>query len=387
MSWMDTVAQWASKKKIEERQKRINNIFNNINVEELIYLDGDDEQFSDTDKYTPSLKEESLQKLEDLTKKLNEMEEEILKEREYWRNTFDLIPDPIFIIDKEMNIKHANVKFQKLINMNLDELCSKKCYDILNPCSIECDFRTTDCQCSVHGLLSEDEFTKDSYVFTNSPLTFDEDGHPDSYIIVMFDIRRFKKSERTMIKKDKALEITSELVALTNNGYTFDDVIDIFLNKVIVMLEGNLSAVIKLVDDDFKLVKHDTVDDSYKGEGFIDCLDNEEGKAFLNLFNKEKVNDIEMDILHSSLVLNSDNFDINEFDILIRMGLFKILACPIIANKKLWGYLFVADTTHNVIDRDFWENYEIILMHTISNILGSFLKKGDSHESNSEKME
>jgi PAS domain S-box-containing protein len=57
---------------------------------------------------------------------------ELQRSNKEWGLTFDAVTDPIFILDKEHKIVNANRAFAKFINLKLDDIIGKYCFELIH---------------------------------------------------------------------------------------------------------------------------------------------------------------------------------------------------------------------------------------------------------------
>lgn len=330
----------------------------------------------DSDKYKPTFDEEEANyHIEELTKKLSMQEMEITKEREYWRNTFNMMPDPIFIIDNNYNIIHANFEFMRMIGLPYEKIIKKKCFDIL-PIKKETLTEHTSDTSSMPLSMAVDKIIINvdnvDYILAKNPLTFNGKGDAESFIIVVLNIHKLKKEQKDVLIKQRAIDTVGTLCNLLNKDKQLENVVDHFLSNIIELFGTDFACIISLnhMSKKAELTYYATETNANKLEGMTEC-GSIETEEFLKLFeNKFKINRETSDL---DLVINSESFSFRDLETLFKMGFSSLLASPISVKDKIWGYVCTCNSLRNLSKRDIWQKYEITIMMTLSSILSSFI--------------
>ena len=128
---------------------------------------------------------------------------------EDWKEIFNSIEDPIFIVDNGNTIRNANRAFIALIAKKREDVIGKKCYELLHKLSHfwpGCPFEETKIDKKTHTEEVNDPNIGISLLVTTSPL-FNEAGQVIGAIHAAKDITGTKHTEDQLRKKIRDLEI------------------------------------------------------------------------------------------------------------------------------------------------------------------------------------
>ncbi|MFA6431225.1 MAG: ATP-binding protein [Candidatus Margulisiibacteriota bacterium] len=139
-------------------------------------------------------------------------EELVRQSAEEWERTFDSITDYIFIVDKNFTIVRANAAFAKAVNLPLDQVSGKKCYEILHKLDSpwpNCPHRQTIQDKKTHTEEVNDKSIGVPLLVTTSPI-FDEKGELFGSVHIAKDISKIKQAEEVLKKTKRRLDLAIE---------------------------------------------------------------------------------------------------------------------------------------------------------------------------------
>jgi len=147
-----------------------------------------------------------------LEQRVEERTGELLKSRQEWIETFDLIPDLIAIIDKDHKIIRANKSMLEKLGISADEAAGCFCYN----CVHGTDSPPPDCPHTLtlkdgknHIAEIHEDRLRGDFMVTDTPM-FDEAGNFIGSVHVSRDITERKNAEKQLEKYSHRLEILSE---------------------------------------------------------------------------------------------------------------------------------------------------------------------------------
>ena len=125
------------------------------------------------------------------------LQEQIACAKRDWELTFDSVPDPVMLVNKECGIQRANRALVELVGMKLSQIIGKHCYEVLHrsdkpreDCPHQCLLKTGT---EARGDLEEPWLGK-IFEVTTSPLR-DSSGALKGSVNVLRDITERKRAE------------------------------------------------------------------------------------------------------------------------------------------------------------------------------------------------
>lgn len=120
---------------------------------------------------------------------------ELQRSNKDWGLTFDAVTDPIFILDKEHKIVNANKAFAKFINLKLEEIIGKHCYELIHQTKMPipgCPADKTLTDNKSHTEEVSEPKLGITLLVSTSPI-FNEKGKLVGVVHIAHDITEFKK--------------------------------------------------------------------------------------------------------------------------------------------------------------------------------------------------
>lgn len=143
-------------------------------------------------------------------KQLKELLLFVEKLKSQWIATVDAIVDPLFVIDKNYNIKKVNKAMAKFLGKDVKDLIGKKCFEVF-------DSRTFRClNCKMKTALSSKktqqyvlENVKDGLYFevTSQPIINADTGKVEEVVQIYRDRTEAKRLEEQLIQSEKLASI------------------------------------------------------------------------------------------------------------------------------------------------------------------------------------
>ncbi len=137
---------------------------------------------------------------------------DLLKSRQEWIETFDMIPDLIAIIDKDHKIIRANKSMLKKLNISPEDAAGSRCYSCMHGTTSppeNCPHTLSLNDGKNHIAEIHEEKLGGDFLVTDTPI-FDEAGSYIGSVHVARDITERKNVEKQIEKYSHRLEIMSE---------------------------------------------------------------------------------------------------------------------------------------------------------------------------------
>ena len=165
------------------------------------------------------------------------IEMEVLKERDRWEETFNVVPELMAILDDDHTIVRVNKSFADRFNNPADYFVGRKCYDIVhnNVIPEDCPHAQLLADGKQHTQESYDTVLNGYFVVTCSPL-FDDENKLVGSVHSMIDITERKKIENDLKEVNEqyqtAIELSNDGVAILQDGK------HVFVNKKFLEIFG-----------------------------------------------------------------------------------------------------------------------------------------------------
>lgn len=325
---------------------------------------------------------EYIEKLNELTKNIQEKESIISSVQEDYKKIFNLFSDAVVILDDEMNIIDLNKKAQILFS----KFCQKKDFVAIgkNWKDTVIDFLDKDFDGTIENEVingpGDEEVSKELYLshinryYLVSMIPVKKKNYNSYYIFVARDITGIKMRELDLIRKQKLINnidsITDVLSKNFNINYTMEKIVEIlgqienvdmcYIYKNCVHDDGNLYAE-KMKDWRSPLF--------FKTTNSLDVFSWKYFPRWLEYF---KLNHI--------VCGDVDSFPKNERILLKKEKVKSICVVPIYTPMGLWG--FVGFDSCN--QKRYWTFDEERLLKIAANIIGSGINQWElrnDHES------
>ena len=149
--------------------------------------------------------EKKMFQLEEEIERRKEVEIEIRKSKKEWKDIFQAIGNPAFIIDKNYNILKANSAAINATKLSENELKGKKCYEIFHSSETPVD------SCPMCNLIKTNQMQSGeiemvnfggSYLISCTPV-FDGNNKLEKAIHIATDITELKKAEQSLRDSEK----------------------------------------------------------------------------------------------------------------------------------------------------------------------------------------
>ncbi|MCX7679972.1 MAG: ATP-binding protein [Spirochaetes bacterium] len=132
-----------------------------------------------------------------------------------WEKVFQIIGQPIMILDDSQTILDVNHAITHLIGLPKDSIIGKKCYDIFhngNPTQPCCPFIELISKNKIEPVEMELQALNKIFLVTCTPLIA-EDGSIDKIIHASVDITERKKNEELLLRLSSIVEHTVDLIS------------------------------------------------------------------------------------------------------------------------------------------------------------------------------
>jgi PAS domain S-box-containing protein len=139
----------------------------------------------------------TLRNREERTRALTELK----ASREDWRRIFNSISDPVMILDLDQNILAANPATEKKLELSLDRILGRKCYEVFHPLDESAEGFPFKSLLGSGGAVEteerEMEAVSGNYLVTVAPI-FDDEGKLSRVLHIAKDITGGKKMEEEL---------------------------------------------------------------------------------------------------------------------------------------------------------------------------------------------
>jgi PAS domain S-box-containing protein len=171
---------------------------------------------------------------------------DLLKSKDDWKRTFDVVPDLIAIIDTNYLITSMNSAMAERLGISQQEAVGRRCYELLHGTQeppVSCPHcRTLESGKTELESRFENKFNCD-FIVTTSPL-LDEDGQVVASVYVMHDVSEMKRLS------DEVNRINNlESIGLLSGGLAHD------FNNLLNIIYGNISFVKMLAEGNATLIE------------------------------------------------------------------------------------------------------------------------------------
>ncbi len=174
-------------------------------------------------------------------------EEVILRAKDEWEQTFDVVPDLLMILDKDRKITRVNRATLRALGLSKEEVIGEKCYQLIHGSQSAPDF----CPCAKlmeDGLPRQVETSEErlggTFHVSASPLR-DPDGQLKGCVHVAHDITETKRNEELILAQRN---LSIELAGISD----FDRALEASLDAALDVSNMDV-AVIYLVNEDGSL--------------------------------------------------------------------------------------------------------------------------------------
>jgi two-component system, NtrC family, sensor kinase len=136
---------------------------------------------------------------------LESLVETISRSKIMWESTFDVITDPVYIIDRDYNITRANKALANVCQVDIRDVIDKKCYQIFAGCDSPCT------NCPVAATLSTHEshsvelepFPNNKQYAVNAYTMPDLGDGPESIVLHYRNITEEKQLQKKLMHSEK----------------------------------------------------------------------------------------------------------------------------------------------------------------------------------------
>ena len=175
------------------------------------------------------------------------MEKALYESSEEWARTFNAVPDLIFLQDKDNNILRANKALLDILDMNMEEIIGKKCYEIIK----KIGHPWPGCPLGVSKIDSvpqteevSDHNTDTSFLVSTTPL-FNDKGELIGAVHISRDITERKKIEKDLREAKESLERTNiELMNLDHLKSDFISTVSHELRTPLTIIKEGISLLL-----------------------------------------------------------------------------------------------------------------------------------------------
>ena len=135
--------------------------------------------------------------------------------KDEWEKTFDTIPDPIFIIEKNYKIRQINKTALNLLNISREDALGSKCSAVIHctesPPPGDCPQAMTLIDKMGHSVERQVARFNNRYYFVTINPVLDSDGKYQASVCIYHDITSHKETETELIKLNRHLEKATAL--------------------------------------------------------------------------------------------------------------------------------------------------------------------------------
>jgi PAS domain S-box-containing protein len=181
-----------------------------------------------------------------------QVEEEILKAKEEWEQTFETVPDAIMVLDKDQRIVRINKAMLNLIGRSPDECIGQLCYDVVHGTDAPPSF------CPHKKLLADgcahtQEVREDSlggdFIVSTVPM-HDEKKQLMGSVHVAHDITERKRAEEARLSRFRSLAHMNQINKIIQETSDIKQMMDNVLQKTLSMFQCDRAWILFPVDPD-----------------------------------------------------------------------------------------------------------------------------------------
>ncbi len=189
---------------------------------------------------------------------LRQVEEELRKAEQEWRDTFDSISDFVSVHDREFRIVKANRALVDFLGISRDELIGRRCYEVfhgtnqpLSSCPYIESMRLK------KTVTAEVEYTKLGIplLVTSSPL-FNGDGDLIGGVHFARDVSGIKAAEEQIRRKSEELSVLNQITRRSQEFLRIDEFIETALEAVSSFLAPDIAMFYLFENDKLHLKGH-----------------------------------------------------------------------------------------------------------------------------------
>ena len=152
-----------------------------------------------------------IQNQESRVKELEELVEKISRGKIQWEVTFDVISDPVVIIDDSFQIRRANKAMAKACQQNVKDIIGKRCHEVFagyeSPCA-QCPVPETNEESQSKGVeLKPFPKGRSQYQANAYKMPKDDSGEKTEYVLHYRNITGEKELQKQLMQTDKMAAI------------------------------------------------------------------------------------------------------------------------------------------------------------------------------------
>lgn len=155
------------------------------------------------------IKEMSLKKLQAKVIELQDLVETISRGKMVWQSTFDVISDPVMIIDRNYQITRANLAMASAVKKDVRDVIGEKCYKVFAGCEEPCEFCPMEQTRSDHKHHSVEltPFPRGDQYYVNAYFMPEENSEQENVILYYRNITDEKDLQKKLMQTDKMAAI------------------------------------------------------------------------------------------------------------------------------------------------------------------------------------
>ena len=319
----------------------------------------------------------TLSLLEDLTTDAQKFQEQLSKERDIWKATFDAITSLVIILDEKFRITRVNKAFIDYIEIHEQFIIGKDCKEILD--GTFCNCKSEDKICPVKNKeieIAENYSTctvnERHFSISYSPIK-NNDNDITGHVLLCYDITERINTHKILSTRDSIMTAVNEVSEKMlrdfkpKNGHRIQEMIE----KIGIALNVDIVYIFKNALDK----NNETTSSSLIYEWVV----HKRYSQLESMLLKDVM--IEPDFYRWKKILsnggiiqgNIENFPESEQDLIKKTYTKSLLVIPIFVCGYCKGFISFIDC--NKADR-IWNDSEINALNMCANILGAWIERG-----------
>jgi diguanylate cyclase (GGDEF)-like protein/PAS domain S-box-containing protein len=281
-------------------------------------------------------------------------DEKTLRESEArFRSAFGNAPTGTALVDKTGVVLQVNARSTSIIGFLPEEIVGKSIVDITHPNDLEKSLEKY--KELMTGQIDEYQLEKQyankqgTYVWCRLSISSvkDDGGIPQYSIAHIEDISERKKSEESLHRYNRALQVLNQCNATLFHSTNAEELLN-EVCKIVVQMGGYRFAWVGYIQDDEEKTIKPMAKSGYE-EGYLDvkiCL-NTNDKNYCSL--TDAINSLEVKAIRN---IKTEKAELNWRDAALKRGYYSTISLPLIVDAQAFGAISIYSGEVDVFDKD-----------------------------------